>query len=312
MRISGLHLLLTYQCNFECDHCFVWGSPWQSGTLTLRQVRNILQQAQDVGTVQWIYFEGGEPFLYYAVLLKAVQEAACMGFQVGIVSNAYWATDVQDALEWLSPFAGLIQDLSVSSDLYHSSEKLSQQAKNAGAAAEQLGIPVGVLSVAEAEATNAASAVGQLPEGESAVMYRGRAAKTLVQKATLRPWAQFTACPFEDLREPGRLHIDPYGNLHICQGISLGNLFSTPLSEICETYDPNSHPITSPLLEGGPVELVRRYKLAHGERYADACHLCDHARRALRERFPEILMPDQMYGVVVSNFSSADAGCYSR
>lgn len=298
MRLSGLHLLFTYQCNLECDHCFVWGSPWQSGTLTLRNIRNILQQAQDVGTVKWIYFEGGEPFLYYAALLKAVQDAASMDFQVGIVSNGYWATDVEDALQWLSPFAGLIQDLSISSDLYHWSEKLSQQAQNASVAAEQLGIPLGVISIGEPEVTNAASAVGQLPEGESAVMYRGRAAEKLVPKAARWPWGQFTECPFENLREPGRVHVDPYGNLHICQGISLGNLFITTLSEICETYDPKSHPITGPLLDGGPVELVRRYELPHEERYADACHLCCEACRALRERFPETLMPDQMYGVV--------------
>ncbi len=89
MHLSGLHLLLTYQCSFECDHCFVWGSPWQSGTMTLGDVRCILEQARDLGTVEWIYFEGGEPFLYYASLLKAVQEAANMGFQVGVVSNSY-------------------------------------------------------------------------------------------------------------------------------------------------------------------------------------------------------------------------------
>ena len=34
MKLSGLHLLLTCQCTFECDHCFVWGSPWQSGVMT--------------------------------------------------------------------------------------------------------------------------------------------------------------------------------------------------------------------------------------------------------------------------------------
>ena len=39
MELTGLHLLLTYQCNLECDHCFVWGSPWQSGTMTLQNVR---------------------------------------------------------------------------------------------------------------------------------------------------------------------------------------------------------------------------------------------------------------------------------
>lgn len=297
MRLSGLHLLLTYQCNLECDHCFAWGSPWQSGTMTLRDVRHILQQAKDVGTVESIYFEGGEPFLYYVVMLKGVELAADMGFKVGLVSNAYWATSVEDAVEWLRPFAGVLSDISVSSDVYHWNERLSRQVSNAREAAEQLGIPVGVISIAEPEASSVEAAIGHLPPKETGVMYRGRAAEALVSRAPRQPWTQFTECPCEDLREPGRLHVDPFGNLHICQGISLGNMAETSLREICEEYDPDSHPITGPLLAGGPVELIRRYGLPHEDTYADACHLCDHARRALREQFPAILMPDQMYGV---------------
>jgi hypothetical protein len=297
MKLTGLHLLLTYQCTFECDHCFAWGSPWQSGTLTLPQIRNILRQAHDLGTVKWIYFEGGEPFLYYGVLLQGVRKAAAMGFQVGIVSNGYWANDVEDALAWLRPLAGLIQDLSVSTDLFHYSDAVSRQAENARLAAEQLGIPLGYMSVAQPETPGAATVVGQLPQGGSAVMYRGRAVETLAPQAAKQPWTQFTECPHEDLREPGRLHLDPFGYLHLCQGLSVGNLFETPLAEICATYDPEAHPIAGPLLAGGPAELVRRYGLPHADGYADACHLCDEARRALRGRFPKVLLPDQMYGV---------------
>jgi len=296
MRLSGLHLLLTYQCNLECDHCFVWGSPWQSGTMSTRQIWKILCQAKELGSVEWIYFEGGEPFLYYPILLKGVRQAARLEFSVGVVSNGYWATNLKDALEWLRPFAGLIDDLSISSDLYHWSERLSIQAKTARQAADQLRIPVGIISIAQPEDANAAAAIGQLPAGESAVMYRGRAAAQLAKRARLHPWEQFTQCPYENLREPGRVHVDPSGNLHICQGIALGNLFETPLREICDSYDPDSHPITGPLLDGGPAELVQRYELPHQAKYADACHLCDHARRQLRMRFPEILSPDSIYG----------------
>jgi MoaA/NifB/PqqE/SkfB family radical SAM enzyme len=298
MNLSGLHLLLTYQCNFECDHCFVWGSPWQSGTMTLRDVRHILRQAQDLGTVESIYFEGGEPFLYYTLLLNGVREAAHMGFQVGVVSNSYWATDADDAVACIEPFAGLVQDLSISSDRYHCDEALSKQANHASAAAERLGIPLGVISIAQVEARDAGAAVGQLPLGESDVMVRGRATEKLVPLSERRYWEEFADCPYEDLREPGRLHVDPFGNLHICQGISVGNLFYTSLSEVCETYDSEAHPITGPLLAGGPAELVRRYGLAHQEGYADACHLCYEARLALRARFPQTLTPDQMYGVM--------------
>ncbi len=297
MKLTGLHLLLTYQCVLECDHCFVWGSPWQTGTMTLQVVEEILQQAQESGTVQWIYFEGGEPFLYYAVLLKGVQEAADLGFQVGIVSNGYWATSEADAIEWLRPFAGVLQDLSVSSDLYHWSETHSQQARDANAAAAHWGIPVGFISVAQPETVNAATATGQLPTGESAVMYRGRAVEKLADQVEKSPWEQFNQCPYENLRDPGRLHIDPFGNLHICQGISVGNLFQESLASICETYDPDSHPITGPLVTGGPAALIKHYKLPHETVYADACHLCNHACRLLRPKFPHFLGPDQMYGV---------------
>jgi len=263
--------------------------------MTSRNIRKILKEAGRA-EIEWIYFEGGEPFLYYPVLAEGVRWAASSGFRVGVLSNCYWATDFEDALEWLRPLAGLVQDFTISSDLYHYSEVMSQQARNATAAAEKLGIPVGMISIAQPEVTDSAATLGQLPPGESAVMYRGRAAAVLAAKAVKQPWKQFEKCTRERLRNPGRVHVDPFGNLHICQGISVGNLYRVPLREICENYAPDSHPIIGPLLDGGPAELVHRYRLPHEENYADACQLCYEARKALRLRFPEILGPDQMYG----------------
>lgn len=296
MKITGFHLLLTYQCTFECEHCFVWGSPFQSGVMTLGDIRRILQQAQDLGSVSSIYFEGGEPFLYYPTLLRAVQEAAGQGFSVGIVSNAYWATSEEDALAALQPFAGLVQDLSVSSDLFHYSEEISRQARNAQQAAERLGIPCGTISIAQPEYPCAEAGKGQLPESESGVMYRGRAAVKLAGKARLHPWDGFAECPHEDLVDPGRVHIDPLGNIHLCQGILLGNLFQTPAKDLVAAYQPQQHPVVGPLLAGGPAELVRRYGLPHADDYADACHLCYEARLQLRTQLPQFIGPDQVFG----------------
>jgi len=296
MRLEGLHILLTYQCNYECEHCFVWGSPRQVGTLTIEQVEGILIQAQDAGVAS-IYFEGGEPFLYYAVLKKAVHMAADRGFSVGIVSNSYWANSIADAIEWLRPFVGRVSDLSVSSDLYHCEKCLGENPQNAVVAAKLLGIPIGVISVAQPD-DQAEESHGQLEEGESGVMYRGRAAGKLAERADHHPWEGFDSCPHEDMVEPGRVHLDPLGNLHICQGISIGNLFKKPLKQICEEYDVDSHPICGLLHSGGPAALVTEYNLSHASSYADACHLCFEARTRLRERFPELLKPDQMYGIM--------------
>jgi hypothetical protein len=121
--------------------------------LTLAQLKNALEQAKEAGVTS-IYFEGGEPFLYYALLVKGVHLAAEMGFEVGIVSNAYWATSVEDATEWLRPLAGRLVDLTVSSDVFHCGESLGEKEQNALVAAKWLGIPQGVISIAEPESSS--------------------------------------------------------------------------------------------------------------------------------------------------------------
>ncbi len=295
MKISGLHILLTYQCTRECEHCFVWGSPRQRGVLAVEEIERILNQAKKAG-VESVYYEGGEPFLYYDALVKGVQMATEMGFNVGIVSNAYWAASVARAAESLQPFAGWLADLTVSSDLYHCDEMLSEELQNAIVAAKWLKIPTGMISIAKPD-EDAATTHGQVKD-QDAVMYRGRAAVKLAPHAVQHPWNEFTQCPHEDLREPGRIHLDPFGNLHICQGIVIGNVFEKPLKEICESFDPETHPICGPLLGGGPVALIGEYNLPHESAYADACHLCYEMRGLLRTRFPGLLKPDQMYGVI--------------
>jgi hypothetical protein len=296
MTLTGLHLLLTYQCNFECDHCFVWGGPEQSGTMTIATIRRILDQADELGTIEWIYFEGGEAFLYYPILLAGTRIASERGYRVGIVTNAYWATGEEDASEWLKPFAGLVQSLSISSDDYHGDDEGSARSERARDVAARLGIPVGVISIGRPEAASCEPAVGQLPAGESGVVFRGRAVEKLASLVSPKPWEGFTECPWEDLREPGRVHVDPFGNLHLCQGLSLGNLQQRPLRQICRDYDPAGDPVIGALMDGGPAELARRHGLPDREGYADACHLCYEVRRSLRERYPETLTPDQMYG----------------
>ncbi|MGB5332973.1 MAG: radical SAM/SPASM domain-containing protein [Woeseiaceae bacterium] len=294
--LSGLHLLLTYECNYKCEHCFVWGGPSQTGTMTLETVKDIVGQAKALGSVEWIYFEGGEAFLYYDLLLAGIRLAKEAGFKVGIVTNAYWASTDADAINWLKPIAGLVDDLSISSDAYHGSDEDAEPPETARRAAQRLGIPVDFISVAEPGAADVPGAAGRLPAGESAVLYRGRAAESLASRVDSKLWEQLTECPWEDLRDPERIHVDPFGNLHICQGISIGNLLERSLSEILRNYDADKHPIVGPLLAGGPAEVVRKYDLPHGDGYADHCHLCYKSRCALRERFPDVLTPDQMYG----------------
>ncbi len=118
--LTGIHFLLTYACNYECDHCFLYCGPSAEGTFTVAQIREVLAEAKKLGTVEWIYFEGGEPFLYFPIMVEGLQLARGMGFKAGVVTNCYWATAVEDAALWLGPVleAG-IEDLSLSDDAFH-------------------------------------------------------------------------------------------------------------------------------------------------------------------------------------------------
>ena len=53
--ITQIHLLLTYMCTLECEHCFVCSSPAAEGTFTPTQIAEILDQAEQLGTVDTIY-----------------------------------------------------------------------------------------------------------------------------------------------------------------------------------------------------------------------------------------------------------------
>ena len=298
--LTGIHFILTYMCNAECDHCFVYSSPHAKGTFTLSQIRRALDEATNIGTVRWIYFEGGEPFLFYPLMLEGIKIARSIGFKVGVVTNAYYATSEEDVELWLKPLRKLeVSDLSISDDIFHYEEERDNPAKRAFTAATRLGMPVSSICIGEPSvrtATDKECSRGE-PAISSSVMFRGRAAEKLTDRIPGRWWEEFTECPYEDLREPKRVHIDSSGNVHICQGLCMGNMWETPLSLLVKNYDANSHPISGPLIRGGPALLAKEYNVEHEDRYVDECHFCYFVRLALINRFPQYLAPKQVYGL---------------
>lgn len=298
--LSEIHFLLTYRCNFECDHCFLYCSPTTPGTFTIQQVEDVLEEALKIGTIEMIYFEGGEPTQYYPLLLESVRRAHQKGFQVGIVSNAYMALTEEDALLWLKPLAeGGLSVLSVSNDAFHYGEEKENPAEigwKVGLKLQLNAFPICIDPPEILEETSPMDGKGQAVIGGGA-RFRGRAADTLTKGLPLRPWDEMIVCPDEDLLTPSRVHVDSYGNIQICQGISLGNFWEKPLSEIMASYHPDQHPICGPLHMGGPAELVRTLKIEPGEEYVDECHLCFLTRRDIIDRYPLYLTPRQVYGL---------------
>lgn len=300
MNLKGIHFLLTYTCNYACDHCFLYCSPNSKGTFTLLQINSILTEATKIGTIEWLYFEGGEPFLFYPIMLEAMKIAKSHGFKIGLVTNSYWATSIEDAEIWLKPISEIgIDSMDISDDLFHSDEIINNFASNARQAANNLEIPnisITIETPTVEEGIDKEQDKGKPVIGGGA-MFRGRAAEKLTGGLPTRPWKELKSCPYEDLVELGRVHLDPFGNVHACQGLSIGNAFKTPLSKLIANYNADNHPICSPLIKGGPAELAIQYGLEHEDSYVDECHFCYEMRLKLIDKFPEFLCPRQVYGL---------------
>lgn len=320
VRLEGIHFLVTYRCTYACDHCFVWGSPAADGTMTLAQLTSVIDQGADLG-LTGVYFEGGEPTLAYPVVLAAAKRAREHDLDVGMVSNCFWATSLEDAKVWLAPFAEAgITDLSLSSYAYFVEGANEEHLRNAVLAAGELGIPAGVLEVgAPADIDVPGACSGDVGE----VMYKGRAAVALAPAKASRPPETLVTCPFEDFTDPGRAHVGPDGELQLCQGISAGNVFAAGddppapgrlaeprpdgLRAVLDAYDPHARPVIREILAGGPWALARAAgHTPERKLYADECHLCYEVRAALRRagRFPEVVAPGQCYA---ENEAAAEA-----
>ena len=298
--LTGIHFLLTYTCTYECDHCFVFGSPEAEGTFTGDQISEVIDEAVKLDGVKDIYFEGGEPFLFYPLLLAGVKLAAGRDFTTGIVTNAYWALSESDAILWLKPLADAgLNYLSVSDDLFHGDDSTDRPALKAIVAARKLGVEVDSICIDQPRTERGDSiekTKGEKVTGGGALI-KGRAVEKLADQLSQFPAGDFDSCPHEDFSNPGRVHVDAYGHVHICQGVSMGNMWHTPLSRLVREYNPAQHPIAEPLNNGGPVQLAKKYGLEHQNRFADACHFCFYLRRDLIDKFPEYLAPRQIYGL---------------
>jgi hypothetical protein len=261
-------------------------------------LRTLVRQVKQLGTVTVVYFEGGEPFLFYPLLLEGLRIVRAAGFDAGIVTNGYWATSVEDGLHWLRPICDLgIVDFSVSDDEFHHLDKNDRKAEFAREAAQRLGIPTATICIEP-------PSVPPTPEGRrgkpvigGGVLFKGRAAEKLTAGLPLRDCTELTTCPHEDLLSPERVHVDAYGNVHLCQGLSMGNIWEKALPELVHDYDAQKHQVAGPLVRGGPIRLAKEHRLEISDSYVDECHLCYTVRKQLLPRFPQYLAPREAYGL---------------
>ncbi|MFW9999150.1 MAG: radical SAM protein [Candidatus Hodarchaeota archaeon] len=96
-------LILSYKCSGKCKHCMYFGSPkWSGDWITVKDLVEILTQlsntiqespygSENVSLNYGIHFTGGEPFLNYDLLLKAVEIGKSLNIpSIFVETNCFW------------------------------------------------------------------------------------------------------------------------------------------------------------------------------------------------------------------------------
>ncbi|MHA1449642.1 MAG: radical SAM protein [Candidatus Hodarchaeales archaeon] len=321
MVLKSIDLLITFECPAKCSHCSYKAGPLRKGHMTAVDINLYLAESTIYHQIQSITIHGGEPFLYYDLMLHAVKRAEQLGIsRVGVITNSFWAKTGEIAGSKLAALkkAGLTS-ITFSTDVFHQQYIPVEYVENAVLAAAQIKIDQIYVDSYYLENQNDPDNFNDQTDtllkrlnrfrkldnvifNKYKVVFEGRAAE-LPERVINRELIPFGKCPLPfwmegDFNNPETVEIDHEGNVTLCPGICIGNAKDNSLEEILKSHDLQKHPVLSLVAEHGPVGL---YKLAkeHGLRfergYVDECHLCYEMRRFLHIEFPRHLAPAACY-----------------
>ena len=108
-------VMLSYKCSAECRHCMYACSPrWQGDWISEEDLETLLSGlAGGIEPSPWgadtmslnhgLHFTGGEPFLNFKLLTRAVEMAEALGIpSIFVETNCFWCKTDQATLEKLS------------------------------------------------------------------------------------------------------------------------------------------------------------------------------------------------------------------
>lgn len=290
-----LVLTLGYRCNMNCKSCFIGDKLSDHETvLTYTDCVDIIETAAHLQTIESVAFVGGEPFVYYKLMLKlATYIHTHYRCPLNITTNASWARSQEMTARLLDPLVHRgLRYVMVSLDEYHLEFGTIQNAANCLRRCLEHGIETTVQVIDRVGAPNAADfkeAIGDAVDVDAIKWYEnpcaaiGNAA-TMLESEDLQ-W--FDEIPGGGCNAGSILNVQPDGEIKPCCGaglmaprLSLGNGKKEGVHEAVQRSE--ADPIINSLIsEQGPRGLAEVLR-AEGrddlvEKHApftDACYAC--------------------------------------
>ena len=319
MRITGVDFLLTFKCTSKCKHCSYKAGPERTGSMKLSDAERYLEELTATQPLHSIGAHGGEPFLYFELLVQIMENARKLGVaRTWVITNGFWAKTKTTAEERLTILkeAGL-KSITFSVDGFHQEYISFENVKNGIEAAisvgfEKVWVDSYFLGSEDSDnfynnltkkALRSLEVMGNIEINKRQVDFEGRAAELLAKHVEPKQQTPAGRCPLPfwiggTLKNPEVVEIDHEGNVTLCPGICIGNTKHRSLARILQNYNNRTHPILSIIAEEGPIGLLKVAKakgFKQKQKFIDECHLCYEIRRFLRPYYPDYLSPSSCY-----------------
>ncbi|RQW88006.1 MAG: radical SAM protein [Geobacter sp.] len=267
--LENIGMMITYQCQVACPHCIVEAGPDRSEKMDSAEAKDWLRQAAayNSGKIKGVSLTGGEPFYDVESFKNIMEFGNSAGLFMTAVTNAHWATSLQDAIEVLRSVPSL-KMLGISTDVYHQQFINFERVAHAIRAAEILHIPIQISVCTDSkmdpgyqDIIRKLQQIAHKDTIDTVITYSVGRAASMLQPEHLRvlepPVSACTASGSPIIFPDGRVIacIGPLINLAFDHHLVLGNLRDASLDDILNRAQLN--PILHTIRIWGPHRLLQ-------------------------------------------------------
>jgi len=318
IKLTGITFITTYNCNAHCEHCF-FDTKGENVYMNPELIDLVYKDLANSNTMFWNHFSGGEVLLHKSTFIEIIKKTrSYFKGDIGISTNAFWANNINRAEAVVSELISAgVSGIAISCDYFHEKFIPKENAKNAVRAITNLGLKThcyimgarcnsGVYNAEQINLVSQNLAIdvrenSQMPLAPTIIRSIGKGSQINIPKSSKVPQgmcSDLSEClgkrgPFN----PAMVWVDAYGNVMLCYGIVIGNVYNTPFIDIINNYSLENSEITKCISVGGPKELlklVNKNNISMELKFYDECDVCFNARKVLQPYYSE-LHPRECY-----------------